>query len=110
MNIDIHSHFFPIEALRNAGKYQDKAPKILEENGRYTVISGGGKRGNLNEGAYNAVARIKDLDKMNIDMQAISPSPILLFLQRERAKRCCLEKTRPPSIPTPLSGCLGVWY
>lgn len=85
MNIDMHSHFFPIEALGNAGRYRDKAPKFLMENGRCTVISGGGKRGNLNEGAYSAAARIKDLDKMDIDLQALSPSPILLFYWDEPA-------------------------
>ena len=29
MNIDLHSHFFPVEALSNPGKYQDRAPKIV---------------------------------------------------------------------------------
>ena len=85
MNIDLHSHFFPIEALRHPGKYRDQAPKILLENGRCTVSSGGGTRGNLGEGAYDTAARIKDLDTMNIDVQAISPSPILLFYWAEPA-------------------------
>jgi aminocarboxymuconate-semialdehyde decarboxylase len=79
MNIDLHSHFFPVEALGRPGKYADKAPKIRIEKGKLTVTSGGGMRGNLGEGAYDAAARIKALDEMNIDLQAISPSPILLF-------------------------------
>jgi aminocarboxymuconate-semialdehyde decarboxylase len=33
----------------------------------------------LGAGAYDPAARIKALDEMTIDMQAISPSPILLF-------------------------------
>ncbi len=33
MNIDLHSHFFPIEALQSPGKYQDKAPTIVLDNG-----------------------------------------------------------------------------
>lgn len=79
MNIDIHSHFFPLDAFRKAERYQENAPKITLENGRYAVASGGGKRGNLGAGAYDAEARIKELDKMSIDIQAISPSPILLY-------------------------------
>jgi aminocarboxymuconate-semialdehyde decarboxylase len=43
------------------------------------VASGGGKRGNLSEGAYDAEARIGELDRMSIHIQAISPSPILLY-------------------------------
>jgi aminocarboxymuconate-semialdehyde decarboxylase len=85
MNVDLHSHFFPIEALGRPGKYEDRAPKILLEKGKLTVTSGGGMRGNLAEGAYDAAARIKALDEMNIDLQAISPSPILLFYWDEPA-------------------------
>src|SRR5205823_8970346 len=54
MNIDLHSHFFPIEALQNPGKYQDKAPKIVLDKGRLTVTSGGGMRGNLAPSAHDA--------------------------------------------------------
>jgi aminocarboxymuconate-semialdehyde decarboxylase len=79
MNIDLHSHFFPVEALGHPGKYQDRAPRIQLDKGRLTVTSGGGMRGNLGEGAYDPLARIKALDDMQIDVQAISPSPILLF-------------------------------
>ena len=83
MNIDLHSHFFPIEALENPRQYQSKAPKIHLEKGKLTVTSGGGMRGNLGAGAYDALARIKALDEMNLDLQAISPSPILLFYWEE---------------------------
>src|SRR5262245_12169364 len=40
-------------------------------------------RAGLSEGAYDALARIKVLDEMGIDLQAISPSPILLFYWEE---------------------------
>jgi aminocarboxymuconate-semialdehyde decarboxylase len=83
MNIDLHSHFFPIEALENPRQYRSKAPKIHLEKGKLTVTSGGGMRGNLGAGAYDALARIKALDEMNLDLQAISPSPILLFYWEE---------------------------
>ena len=85
MNIDLHSHFFPVEAFQSAGKYRDKVPQAALQNGRLTVTSGGGMRGNLAEGSYDAAARIKDLDRMNIDLQAISPSPIMLFYWEEPA-------------------------
>jgi aminocarboxymuconate-semialdehyde decarboxylase len=39
----------------------------------------------LGAGAYDPVARIKALDEMKIDMQAISPSPILLFYWEDAA-------------------------
>ena len=83
MNIDLHSHFFPIAALSSPGKYPEQAPKIRLEKGRLTVTSGGGTRGGLGEGAYDPCARIKALDEMHIDLQAISPSPILLFYWEE---------------------------
>src|SRR4029434_526926 len=79
MNIDLHSHFFPIEALSNPGKYQDHAPKIVLDKGKLKVTSQIGMRAGLGEGAYDALARIKALDEMSIDLQAISPSPIVLF-------------------------------
>src|SRR4029434_2723762 len=78
MNIDLHSHFFPIEALSNPGKYQNHAPKLVLDKGKLSVTSQIGMRAGLGEGAYDAPARIKALDEMSIDLQAISPSPILL--------------------------------
>jgi len=45
MNIDIHSHFFPLDAFREAEKYGENAPKVTLEDGRLAVVSGGGKRG-----------------------------------------------------------------
>jgi aminocarboxymuconate-semialdehyde decarboxylase len=79
MNIDLHSHFFPIEALRHPGKYENRAPKIVLDKDKLSVTSQIGMRGGLGAGAYDPAARIKALDEMKIDLQAISPSPILLF-------------------------------
>jgi aminocarboxymuconate-semialdehyde decarboxylase len=79
MNIDLHSHFFPIEALQNPGKYENRAPKIVLDKDKLSVTSQIGMRGGLGAGAYDPIARIKALDQMSIDLQAISPSPILLF-------------------------------
>lgn len=44
MNIDLHSHFFPIEALSNPGKYREKAPKIELDKGKLKVTSKIGMR------------------------------------------------------------------
>jgi aminocarboxymuconate-semialdehyde decarboxylase len=85
MNIDLHSHFFPIEALQNPGKYEDRAPKLVLDKGQLSVRSQIGFRPGLGPGAYDASARIKALDDMQIDLQAISPSPILLFYWEEAA-------------------------
>jgi aminocarboxymuconate-semialdehyde decarboxylase len=85
MNIDLHSHFFPIEALRNPGKYENRAPKLVLDNGKLSVTSQIGFRPGLSAGAYDPAARIKALDEMQIDVQAISPSPILLFYWEESA-------------------------
>jgi aminocarboxymuconate-semialdehyde decarboxylase len=85
MNIDLHSHFFPIEALSNPGKYQDRAPKLVLDKDKLSVTSQIGMRSGLRAGAYDPVARIKALDEMSIDLQAISPSPILLFYWEEPA-------------------------
>jgi aminocarboxymuconate-semialdehyde decarboxylase len=100
MNVDLHSHFFPIEVLSHPGKYQDKAPKVQLEKGRLTVTSGGGMRGNLSEGAYDPVARITALDEMNIDLQAISPSPILLFYWDEPAPAAYFSRLQNEAIQT----------
>jgi len=85
MNIDLHSHFFPIDALQNPGKFENRAPKIVLDNGKLSVTSQIGFRPGLGAGAYDPVARIKALDEMKIDMQAISPSPILLFYWEDAA-------------------------
>ena len=85
MIIDLHSHFFPIEALQNLGRFHDHAPKIVLDQGQLTVASQIGMRSGLGAGAYDPMARIKALDEMNIDLQAISPSPILLFYREEPA-------------------------
>ena len=85
MNIDLHSHFFPVDALSNPGKYEDRAPKIELDKGKLKVTSQIGIRAGLAEGAYDPGARIKALDEMRIDLQAISPSPILLFYWEEPA-------------------------
>jgi aminocarboxymuconate-semialdehyde decarboxylase len=98
MNIDLHSHFFPIEALQSPGKYQDKAPKIVFDKAKLTVSSGGGMRGGLGEGAYDPPARIKALDEMQIDLQAISPSPILLFYWEEPATAAYFSRLQNEAI------------
>jgi aminocarboxymuconate-semialdehyde decarboxylase len=85
MIVDLHSHFFPVEALQNLGKFQDCAPKILLDHGKLSVTSRIGMRAGLSAGAYDPMARIEALDEMNIDLQAISPSPILLFYWEEPA-------------------------
>ena len=85
MNIDLHSHFFPVEALQNPGKYERHAPKLVLDKGKLSVTSQIGFRPGLGAGAYDPEARIKALDEMRIDMQAISPSPILLFYWEEPA-------------------------
>ena len=85
MNIDLHSHFFPVEALQNPGKYERHAPKLVLDKGKLSVTSQIGLRSGLAAGAYDPGARIKALDEMQIDMQAISPSPILLFYWEEPA-------------------------
>jgi aminocarboxymuconate-semialdehyde decarboxylase len=85
MNIDLHSHFFPVETLQVPGKYEDRAPKLVLDKGKLSVTSQIGRRAGLAAGAYDVVARIKSLDEMNIDLQAISPSPILLFYWEEPA-------------------------
>lgn len=79
MNVDLHSHFFPVDAFQKASKFQERAPKIQLDGGKLTVTSGGGMRGNLGATAYDPAARVKALDQMAIDLQAISPSPIMLF-------------------------------
>jgi aminocarboxymuconate-semialdehyde decarboxylase len=85
MIVDLHSHFFPVETLQNLGKFQDHAPKIVFDQRKLTVTSRIGMRAGLSAGAYDPMARIKALDEMNIDLQAISPSPILLFYWEEPA-------------------------
>ena len=76
MNIDLHSHFFPVEALQHPGKYESRAPKLVLENGKLSVTSQIGSRPGLGAGAYDPLARIRALDELDIDMQALSPSPI----------------------------------
>ena len=85
MNIDLHSHFFPVEALQNPGKFENRAPKLVLNDGKLSVTSQIGSRPGLGAGAYDPLARIKALDEMKIDMQAISPSPILLFYWEDAA-------------------------
>jgi aminocarboxymuconate-semialdehyde decarboxylase len=85
MNIDLHSHFFSLEALQNLGKFTDHAPKLTIDRGKLTVTSPIGARAGLDAGAYDPTARIEALDEMRIDLQALSPSPILLFYWEEPA-------------------------
>ena len=85
MNIDLHSHFFPVDALQNPGKFENRAPKLVLNDGKLSVTSQIGSRPGLGAGAYDPAARIKALDDMKIDMQAISPSPILLFYWEDAA-------------------------
>ena len=74
-----------MEALQNPGKYERHAPKLVLDKGKLSVTSQIGLRSGLAAGAYDPGARIKALDQMQIDMQAISPSPILLFYWEEPA-------------------------
>jgi aminocarboxymuconate-semialdehyde decarboxylase len=100
MNIDLHSHFFPLEALQNPGKYESHAPKLVLENNRLSVTSQIGMRTGLGAGAYDPAARIKALDEMSIDIQAISPSPILLFYWEEPAVAAHFSRRQNEAIQT----------
>jgi len=100
MVIDLHSHFFPIEALKDAGKYGNRAPAITLEGGKLSVRSQIGMRAGLGPGAYDAVERIRALDEMRIDMQAISPSPILLFYWEEPAVAAHFSRKQNEAIQT----------
>jgi len=68
MNIDLHSHFFPIDALQHPGKYENRAPKLVLNEGKLSVTSEIGSRPGLGPGADDPVARIKALDAMKIDL------------------------------------------
>jgi len=100
MNIDLHSHFFPLEALRNPAKYEDRAPKFVLDKGKLSVTSQIGFRPGLGAGAYDPLARIKALDEMRIDVQAISPSPILLFYWEEPAVASHFSRRQNEAIQT----------
>jgi len=100
MNIDLHSHFFPLEALRNPAKYEDRAPKFVLDKGKLSVTSPIGFRPGLGAGAYDPLARIKALDEMRIDVQAISPSPILLFYWEEPAVASHFSRRQNEAIQT----------
>ena len=100
MNIDLHSHFFPLEALQNPGKYEDRAPKFVLDKGKLSVTSQIGFRPGLGAGAYDPLARIKALDEMRIDVQAISPSPILLFYWEEPAVASHFSRRQNEAIQT----------
>ena len=100
MNIDLHSHYFPVEALQNPGRYQERAPKLVLDKGKLSVTSQIGYRPGLGAGAYDPIARIKALDEMNIDVQAISPSPILLFYWEDAAVAAHFSRKQNEAIQT----------
>ncbi len=100
MNIDLHSHFFPIEALGNPGNYEAHAPKVVLDKGKLSVTSKIGLRSGLGPGAYDPAARIKALDEMKIDLQALSPSPILLFYWEEPAVAAYFSRKQNEAIYT----------
>jgi aminocarboxymuconate-semialdehyde decarboxylase len=84
MNIDLHSHFFPVDVLQNPGKFEHRKPELTLDNiGNLSVTSRIGSRTGLGPAAYDPVMRMKALDEMSIDVQALSPSPILLFYWEE---------------------------
>lgn len=47
MNVDLHSHFFPVDAFLKAEKYSGSAPKIIRDAAGCAVVSPAGRRGNL---------------------------------------------------------------
>ena len=55
-------------------------------------------RGNLAPSAHDAAARIQALDEMKIDLQAISPSPILLFYWDEPATAAYFSRIQNEAI------------
>jgi aminocarboxymuconate-semialdehyde decarboxylase len=100
MNIDLHSHFFPVETLQDPGKYQDRAPKLVLDHDKLSVTSQIGARKGLGAGAYDPAARIKALDEMSIDVQALSPSPILLFYWEEPGVAAHFSRKQNEAIQT----------
>jgi hypothetical protein len=72
MNIKLHSHFFPVEALQKPGKFESRAAKLMMADGKLSMTSRIGSIPGLGTGAYDPLARIKALNDMKIGMQAIS--------------------------------------
>jgi hypothetical protein len=93
MKIDLHSHFFPVEALQNLGKYENRAPKIVIDNGKLSVTSQIGFRPGLGPGAYDPSARIKALDEMSIDAGDLTLADSAILLGRAGCSRALFAQT-----------------
>ena len=71
MNIDLHSHFFPVEALQNPGKFENHAPKLALHGGKLSVKSRIDFRPDLGLGAYAPMAKVLQLELSDAERRQI---------------------------------------
>jgi len=104
MNIDIHSHIVTEECFKKLSERKDGRDIVQE--------SSAGESGRWNKQLFEKIrdklsdipTRIRDMDKARVDMQVLSPSPIMFYywtdvetgvtlsrLQNERISEICQE-------------------
>ncbi|MFC1915543.1 amidohydrolase family protein [Chloroflexota bacterium] len=81
MKIDIHCHYTPrncLDLIDPAG--QKFGPSIVkDETGQEILVADGSRLGHIGRQAYDAKTQLKDMDRIGIDIRAISPAPFSFF-------------------------------
>lgn len=79
MIADVHTHFFLPETLKEPSRrFGNRLPKLLgDERGRLYVSSSGHVLGPLPKSTYDIERRVKEMDKLRIDIQVLSVIPSL---------------------------------
>lgn len=81
MNIDVHSHAIPREALDGFKNEPFKYGLSLKEDkdGRKFLAAPSGFEFPVYAGFYDAKTRVKDLDARNVDKEIVTPAPNTVF-------------------------------
>ena len=104
MNIDAHSHFVTEECLHKLSERKDGRNIVQESSGRESGSWNIRLFESIKDKLSDIPTRIRDMDRARVDVQILSPSPIMLYywvdietgialsrLQNERISEICRQ-------------------
>lgn len=100
MKIDVHAHYIPRDCFGVVDTNGQEAGPVLttDSSGQESVSMGGVNLGPIARLMYDPETRIKEMDKIGLDMHALSVSPLSFFYTLDVEQGVSLSKRQNDSL------------
>ena len=100
MKIDVHAHYIPRDCFGVMDAKGDEAGPVLttDSSGQECVSMGGVNLGPIARLMYDPETRIQEMDKIGLDMHALSVSPLSFFYMLDAEQGLSLSKKQNDSL------------